>query len=91
VMSVLARGQITPRFDPVVQAGGAGAGPVAHERGAADVVFILGVVVAGLGALGLLLLALGEAFLPLVWCLVLIVAGVLLCLVGRSTGPRRRL
>lgn len=58
------------------------------ERGAADPLFIVGVVLFVLGVLGLLLLALGDALIPLVWCIILLVVGGVLCLFG---GRRRTL
>jgi hypothetical protein len=80
VIAALARGQITPRFDPVVRTGGAGAGPLSGtptERGA-----VFGVLV-------IILLAAGQPLVSLVWCILLIVAGAVLMYLGsRHTGAR---
>jgi hypothetical protein len=92
VIAALARGQITPRFDPVVRTGGAGAGPLSGtptERGAANALFIAGVVVLVLGVLAIILLAAGQPLVSLVWCILLIVAGAVLMYLGsRHTGAR---
>ena len=57
LMTLIQRGQITPRFDPVVASGGAGAGPVAEvpkgEQGAGEVRLV--VIIAGGILLALLL------------------------------------
>lgn len=87
LMTLIQRGQITPRFDPVLAQGGAGAGPVANvnkgEEGAADFLYIGGVLLVILGLLDLILVAVGNAFLPLVWAIILVVVGIVLIFAAR--------
>jgi hypothetical protein len=89
LFSLIARAQITPRRDPVVVPGGAGAGPVAGEAGAANVLYVVG---AGLLILAFILLVttLLKVFvvsIPLL--VVLAVIGVVLLLVSGAGGVRR--
>lgn len=90
VLSLVARGQITPRYDPVVEVGGAGAGPVPDtgkgEAGAADILFIIGVVLAILGLLALILEVAGEAFVSLPVAILILAIGLILMAVARYRG-----
>ena len=89
LMTLIQRSQITPRYDSVVVAGGAGAGPVANvtrgEQGAAEPLYVGGIVLAVLGLIFLLLVALGSPVLPLIWSLLLFVAGVVLIFTSRHS------
>lgn len=85
VLTVVARGQITPRYDPVVEAAGAGAGPVRNDIGSAAPLYIAGVVLIVLGVIALLLLALGDPIVSLVWAILIVILGVVLCVVSSRT------
>lgn len=76
IVTLIARAQITPGASPVVAPTGAGAGPVTGEGGYASLLTIIGVVLLVLGVLGLILIAAHNALLPLVWCIILAIAGV---------------
>ena len=91
LMTLVQRSQITPRYDPVIASGGAGAGPVADanitrgEQGATDLLTAIGAVLLVVGLLNLLLMLVGSAFLPLVISLILIVVGALMFAFGRRS------
>lgn len=89
VLTVVARGQVTPRYDPVWRSpGGAGAGPVRGDIGWASPLYIIGVVLIVLGVLALVLLAVGDPIIPLIWAILLLVAGVV-CFIAASRTPIR--
>lgn len=93
LMTLIQRAQISPRYDTVTAPTGAGSGPVTSPRGEAGyarsdgALFIAGVVLVVLGLLALLLVALGNPFLPLVWSIILLVVGAVLVYLSRRT-PR---
>lgn len=92
LMTLIQRSQISPRYDTVTAPTGAGSGPVTSpdkgERGAVrsdGALFIVGVVLAVIGLLALLLVALGNPFLPLVWSIILLVVGLLAIVFSRRS------
>lgn len=84
LMTVVQRAQITPRYDSIVRAGGAGAGPVAgtrepNDRGAAEyetVIRLAAGILILLGVLDLILLIVGSAFMSVPLAVIFIVCGV---------------
>lgn len=90
LMTLVQRAQVTPRFDPVIASGGAGAGPVANvakgEEGATSAgvaIFVAGVVLVVLAMLALLLIVLGDPFVSLPVAIIVLVLGAVLVFVSR--------
>jgi hypothetical protein len=87
-MTLFQRAQITPRFDAVVEPGGAGAGPVRGEAGLAAL-GVFGIVLIALGLLFLVMLAVAHSPIPLIWAILILVIGVVLFVYdGRGTSHR---
>jgi len=91
LMTLIQRAQITPRYDPVIAAGGAGSGPVANvakgERGAATAsgaFFVAGVVLVVLAVLALVLIVVGDPFVSLPVAIIVLVVGAALVYISRS-------
>ena len=91
LMTLIQRAQITPRYDPVAAIAGAGSGPVsgpASEEGYADVGFVAGVVLTLLGLLCLVLIAVGDPLLPMIWSIILLAVGLLVLYFSRGRTLR---
>lgn len=87
VTTVVLRGQITPRKDPVVAVAGAGAGPVRGEAGAVDILYAAGAALVLL-AIVLLVTTLLKAFV-VSWLVIIVLAVVgLFLLFWRGGGVR---
>lgn len=82
IVTVISRGQITPVNSSVDAPAGAGAGPVTGEAGYTTLAMV-GVVLAVLGVLGLILIAVHNPLLPLIWCILLVVIGAALVFFDR--------
>lgn len=87
VTTVVLRGQITPRTDPVVGAAGAGAGPVRGEAGAASILYVLGVVLVLLAVLLLVTTILKVFVVSWLAIIVIFIVGVALLVWQGRGGP----
>lgn len=91
LLTAVLTNQTTPLNDPAPNFPGLPASArkrVVHhttsQRGAVDLLFVIGVVLVILGLLGLILIAVHNSFLPLVWCIILTVVGAIIAAVGRG-------
>lgn len=86
VTTLLVSIRVTPKYDPVVAVGGAGAGPVRGEAGATNLFYALGVGLLLLAVLLLVLTLLKVVAISYVVLVVLAVIGVVLLLIGGRDG-----
>lgn len=84
ITTIIARSQITPRNDKIVDATGAGAGPVTNQAGYATLELV-GIVVTIVGLLLLLLSLLDAIAVSLIVAVVVTVVGLVIVILGRRT------
>lgn len=87
-VTAVVRGQITPRYDPVTDVRGSGSGPVRGDAGAANILYVLGVVLVLLAVLLLVTTLLKVFVVSWLALIVLFIVGVAL-LVWQGNGTTR--